>query len=155
MSNRSSTKSKGTESKGLVAQPQAPGARNVRARSPSSSSSRVRTTQEQRRAMIIGGVISGSLMVVAVMATEFALSTHSSGSSQTATTPSNEIRSATIIAESLDDNCRQRIFDNQTGAMADTRRPCKDPAVFDVNGLPVPAGTIHRLDGISKSFLNR
>lgn len=65
----------------------------------------------------------------------------------------DELRSATIT-RNADTGCAQQAFDNQTGRMTSSPRPC--PAtVYDSNGVPVPVGTIRRLDSISKSFPGR
>jgi hypothetical protein len=47
--------------------------------------------------------------------------------------------------------CRQMTFDNKTGRVTETNKPCEDLALDD-KGLTKPVGTIHRLDAISKSF---
>jgi hypothetical protein len=44
-----------------------------------------------------------------------------------------------------------KFFNNQTGRMTRSQQPC-DMTTRDSNGVPVPQGTIHRLDAISKSF---
>ena len=47
--------------------------------------------------------------------------------------------------------CAQQVFDNQTGRMMRSSQPC-EATTYDSNGMPVPVGTIHRLDAISKGF---
>jgi hypothetical protein len=108
------------------------------------SPSRSRAAQEQHGAKLVGGIGACAMIVgiVVVMAIQL--------------TRSHEIRSANVIADFRDDPmCRQQTFDNQTAYLAATERPCRNPAAFDVNELPPPAGTIHRLEGISKSFSSR
>jgi hypothetical protein len=63
----------------------------------------------------------------------------------------NDLRTARITRDLDGKGCAQQVFDNQTGRMTSTPQPCP-PMVYDSNGFPVPIGTIHRLDSISKSF---
>ena len=63
----------------------------------------------------------------------------------------NDLRTARITRDLDGKGCAQQVFDNQTGHMTTTPQPCP-PMVYDSNGFPVPIGTIHRLDSISKSF---
>jgi hypothetical protein len=56
-------------------------------------------------------------------------------------------RNANVVDE-LSHQCQS--FDNHTGRMT-LAGPCRAP-VLDSNGVPVPSGTVHRLDTISKSF---
>jgi hypothetical protein len=61
-------------------------------------------------------------------------------------------RVATIILRSNSSGCQQRSFNNQTGQISDQTSPCHNDAVLDANGMPIPAGTMHTLNSISKSF---
>jgi hypothetical protein len=63
----------------------------------------------------------------------------------------NDLRTARITRDLDGKGCAQQVFDNQTGHMMTSPQPCP-PMVYDSNGFPVPLGTIHRLDSISKSF---
>jgi hypothetical protein len=65
--------------------------------------------------------------------------------------PEGDFRTAKITKESDGRGCWRQIFDNQTGSMVRSQEPC-DATSYDANGAPVPVGTIHRLDAISKSF---
>jgi hypothetical protein len=128
--------------------------------SPGKTPPRARRAQHQRqRTLIVGGVILGVSIVgfAAVMANLSARSIRPSLAIQaTNTPPGNDFRSAKIVTESVyGERCPQRRFDNQTGSMVDDNRPCDNVTVLDSNGVPVPLGTVHRLDGISKSFSNR
>jgi hypothetical protein len=59
---------------------------------------------------------------------------------------------ATIVLHSSTSGCQQRSFNNQTGQISDQISPCPNDVVLDANGLPMPTGTIHTLNSISKSF---
>jgi hypothetical protein len=59
---------------------------------------------------------------------------------------------ATIILRSNTSGCEQRSFNNQTGQISEQASPCHNDVVLDAKGMPIPAGTIHTLNSISKSF---
>jgi hypothetical protein len=46
--------------------------------------------------------------------------------------------------------CVHQRFDNKTGRMTRSQEPCE--LARDSNGIPIPLGTIHRLDAISRAF---
>jgi hypothetical protein len=106
--------------------------------------------------LIIGGCMLGlggmiTAVVVVVASPKTAIGTNSPPA---AAAPENELRTAKITTNSDGNGCWQRVFDNQTGRMLRSQKPC-EAAAYDVNGAPAPLGTIHRLDAISKSFINR
>jgi len=116
--------------------------------------SAVRRTTVSRRAVIIGYgmLLAAALTVVVVIAAESPIWLHATKPSQSAgAIPDIDLRTAKITRDSNGTECWQTIFDNQTGRMTRSRQPCETTA-YDGNGAPVPLGTIHRLDAISKSF---
>jgi hypothetical protein len=77
----------------------------------------------------------------------------SNGPGQTTTSPPvTEPRTANIVFEPTANRCRQIVFDNDTGRRFETVRPCEKNTILDSKGVPVPLGTVRRLDAISKSF---
>jgi len=70
-------------------------------------------------------------------------------------------RTGKIVLRADSGQCKKLKFDNRNGAMTEDPSPCDDELVFDSNGVlvlgsqgvPVPQGTMHRLDAISKSFM--
>jgi hypothetical protein len=126
------------------------------ARSPVAGPARSATQrkQERRRALIIicGMLLLATLTAVVVVTVEHPISVHSN-SPQTATAmPDADVRTAKVTRDSEDGKgCWQQIFDNQSGRMTRLQRPCEAPA-YESHGTPVPLGTIHRLEAISKSF---
>src|SRR5450432_2784145 len=105
--------------------------------------------QERRRALII---ICGILFVAGFGVMLIAIEILVPNSSHTASAvPDNTLRTAKVTIDSVDGNgCQQQVFDNQTWRMTRTQQPC-NPTARDSNGVPIPLGTIHRLDAISKS----
>ena len=59
---------------------------------------------------------------------------------------------AIIVLHSSASGCQQRSFNNQTGQISDQTSPCHNDVVLDAKGMPMPTGTIHTLNSISKSF---
>lgn len=55
------------------------------------------------------------------------------------------------IAEGDIEFCKRLRFDDTGRAFQDVV-PCDQSSIRDARGQPVPVGTIHRLDAISKSF---
>jgi hypothetical protein len=66
-----------------------------------------------------------------------------------------EARTASIVLEPQGGRCRDLIFNNDTGKMAETVKQCETGVVLDDKGVPLPVGTVRRLDAISKSFLQK
>lgn len=66
-------------------------------------------------------------------------------------TNTKDLRTGTISFQTDPDQCEQAKFDNVTGQITDLR-PCDDRIISDARGIPVPTGTLHRLQGIRKSF---
>jgi hypothetical protein len=66
-----------------------------------------------------------------------------------------EARTASIVLEPQGGRCRDLIFNNDTGEIAETAKPCVVSVAADDKGVPLPVGTVRRLDAISKSFLKK
>jgi hypothetical protein len=100
-------------------------------------------------------VVFGFALSAAIIAL-LALSTvYRTASRTTDVLPNNTLRMGKVTSSSTDDKqCRQLIFDNQTGRMVSSDQLC-DATGVDGTGVVVPSGTIHRLDAISKSFSGR
>jgi hypothetical protein len=96
-----------------------------------------------------------SLTAAVTVTIEYPMSGHSSNAPQTAMAmPGSDARTAKITRDSDGQGCWQQIFDNQTGRMTRSQQPCEATA-YDSSGTPVPLGTVHRLEAISKSFSGR
>jgi hypothetical protein len=88
---------------------------------------------------------------VAVIAAESLISRQLSRAPQVASAAPDADRTAKITKDFGGKDCSQEIFNNQTGRTTRSPQPC-DATALDANGAPIPLGTIHRLDAISKSF---
>lgn len=101
--------------------------------------------------MLLGVFAVGALIaVVAVLAINFSAAPTPVAENGTSHADPNSV--ATIVLHSNANDCHQRSFNNQTGQISDQTSPCHDGVVLDANGLPIPTGTIHTLNSISKSF---
>jgi hypothetical protein len=113
-----------------------------------------RRPRERWKTLITG---CGMLLVavvttVAVIAAESLISRSPSRAPQVASAaPDGDLRTARITKDFGGKDCSQETFNNQTGRTIRSAHAC-EPTVLDGNGAPVPLGTIHRLDAISKSF---
>jgi hypothetical protein len=67
----------------------------------------------------------------------------------------DESRTGKIVLQTNPDQCAQMEFDNANGHFVDGLKPCDNQVKFDEHGRPIPMGTIHRLDAISRSFFGR
>ena len=65
---------------------------------------------------------------------------------------SDELRTGKIVLQINPDQCEQMKFDNSSGRFTESFTPCENRIRFDEHGKPIPLGTIHRLDAISRSF---
>jgi hypothetical protein len=114
--------------------------------------------QERRRGLIVGCsmlFVAALIAVAAVVATGSPKSVTALNAAPVATaTPDVDLRTAKITKDLDGKGCSQQVFDNQTGRTRRSELPC-DATAFDSDGVPVPVGTIHRLDAISKSFSGR
>jgi hypothetical protein len=65
---------------------------------------------------------------------------------------SNNTGVGKVVVETNKQNCEVLKFDNYSGRTIESSKRCQNTAVLDAKGVPVPLGTVHRLDSISKSF---
>ena len=94
--------------------------------------------------------VGASIAVVAVLAMDF--STASAPVVENGVSHADPNSVATIVLRSSTSGCQQRSFNNQTGQISDQTSSCHDDVVLDAKGMPVPTGTVHTLNSISKSF---
>jgi|ERR1700722_15756539 hypothetical protein len=125
---------------------------------PALAQGKSQRAQRRRRASFVGRIIliPASLGLVLLVAAGLLLLTHHKDQSRSASAlASNNFGSAKVLIDSADGSgCRQEVFDNKTWRMTQSQQPC-DAATRDANGIPVPVGTVRRLDAISKSFLGK
>jgi hypothetical protein len=121
------------------------------------SRSTTSSKQKRRRALIIGCSIAmlAALSVVCMIAIGLPTSTQSTKLPQAVRMAAGADAHAAKITNDLNDSgCFQQEFDNKTGRIIRLQEPCETVA-RDNNGVPIPVGTIHRLDAVSKAFSGR
>src|SRR5262245_37596438 len=108
--------------------------------------------QERRRIMIV----CAGLFVVLGAAILVAMTTNLPSSIIQPLGPRDlfgiEERNGSIVLKAENNRCRQIAFNNDTGAMKETSKPCYDKPVLVDKGVPVPEWTIRRLDSIRQGF---
>ena len=62
------------------------------------------------------------------------------------------IGSGTIVLHPAGKGCQTKTFDNRTGQISDASGPCPNDTPLDAKGAPIPMGTVHTMNSISKSF---
>jgi hypothetical protein len=63
-----------------------------------------------------------------------------------------EERNGSIVLKAENNRCRQIAFNNDTGVMKESSKPCNDKPTLDDKGFPVPEATIRRMDSIREGF---
>jgi hypothetical protein len=107
-------------------------------------------------------ILTGCFCIVAVftllaMTTDFTTLLFSRASSEKEMRSANSeaTRNGTIVVQTGENRCEFRKFDNGSGRIiVENTKSCNDPVILDSYGVPVPMGTVHRLNAISKSFGN-
>jgi hypothetical protein len=99
-----------------------------------------------------GMLLVAVVTTVLVIAAQALISTQPSRAPHIASAaPNGDVQTARITKDFGGKDCSQEFFNNQTGRTTRSPQPCEATAL-DGNGAPIPLGTIHRLDAISKSF---
>jgi hypothetical protein len=111
-----------------------------------------RRTRNRQRVLMVGiAIVSTSLVsVLLALAVDFPMSVLSQPSLRFSNAKSDNAVPQGNIVTGANGSTRCRTFDNGTGQVADSG--CQQRVDFDANGMPIPRGTIKRLDTISKSF---
>jgi hypothetical protein len=100
--------------------------------------------------LFAGGVIA-ALAIVAEFGVPWVSRPISSAALDTAEVEDPQI--GTLTVQTDENKCELMKFDNETGRTIETTARCRKNVTMDAHGAPVPVGTVHRLDAISKSFL--
>jgi hypothetical protein len=113
----------------------------------------VPNTSHRRRRIGIGSVVAlGAIAGMAAMA-GLLIEIPRLSSSPQARSPVPNVQLGIILRQTDKEQCTVAGFDNDTGRTVDLPRHCENNIAIDAQGVPAPAGTIRRLDSISKSFM--
>jgi hypothetical protein len=108
--------------------------------------------KRRRLAKMLLGVFAAGASIAVVAALAIGLSRAPAPVIENRAPQADQNSVATIVLHSSTSRCQQRSFDNRTGQISDQTSPCTNEVVLDAKGMPIPAGTIHTLNSISKSF---
>jgi hypothetical protein len=110
--------------------------------------------QERRRLVIVG--VGLFLILGAAIAVALTTTLPSAIIQRTPLGPRDtfgiEERNGSIVLPASNNKCRQIAFNNDTGKMIETSRPCETKPALDDKGVPVPEATIRRMDSIRQGF---
>jgi hypothetical protein len=116
--------------------------------------SRRRSSRERRHVFVGSVCVCAMIVALGVTAnTTLPWLANAISSKQRQPAEVQEMRIGTIEVQTGQDQCDVLKFDNDTGRTINESKSCHDNAALDAHGVPVPTGTVHRLDSISKSFL--
>ncbi len=100
-------------------------------------------------------VVAGIAVALAAMYGHSWISASSDGQADGRSVDLQDMAVGAVVLQMDDKRCQRMIFDNHTGRQLDTFKPCEKSELSDANGVPLPMGTVHRLDAISKSFAGK
>jgi hypothetical protein len=117
--------------------------------------SRRRSSRGRRHVFIGSACVCAMIMALGVTAnTTLPWLANLLSSKQPQPVDVQEMRIGTIEVQTGQDQCDLLKFDNDTGRTVNGTKSCHGNVALDAQGVPVPTGTVHRLDSISKSFLS-
>ena len=134
-----------TATNSIKAQVASPADAPKRAASPS-------IAQERRRIVIVCVGLIGVLGAAIVVAVTTNLPSSIVQPSGPRDSFGIEERNGSIVLKAENNRCRQIAFNNDTGLMKETSKPCFNKPVLDDKGVPVPEATIRRMDSIRQGF---
>ena len=111
------------------------------------TSRRAQSQQSKRQVILISVSAAVGMVALAYFSVPFFLQKPAI----TATESSSDRLPTGTIVDSDIEFCKRLRFDDNGRVFHDVA-PCDQSSIRDARGQPVPVGTIHRLDAISKSF---
>jgi hypothetical protein len=115
--------------------------------------SRQRASRGCRHVFIGSACVCAMIIALGVTATTLPWLANVVSSKQPQPVDMQGMRIGTIEVQTGQDQCDLLKFDNDTGRTISESKSCHGDVALDAHGVPVPTGTVHRLDSISKSFL--
>lgn len=142
----------GSTQRGRVSQSPMPEAHSLRSAKSAHKRKAVAEQNRGRLATMCFGIIAvgGLIAAVAMVAMVFIPAPTSIAENAASRADPNSV--GTIVLRSGSSGCQQKSFNNQTGQIFDQPSSCHNDVALDANGIPIPSGTIHTLNSISKSF---
>ena len=107
----------------------------------------------RRRDIVISLLFAGGLIAALASVAEFGVPWVSRPIAALNTADVEDPQIGTLTLQRDENKCELMKFDNETGRTIENIARCRNDVTMDAHGAPVPVGTVHRLDAISKSFL--
>lgn len=108
-----------------------------------------------RRDIVISSLCASAMIAALVIVAEFGVPWISQPISSVAINnvdvDSSQIGRITLQTD--ESECELMKFNNETGRTIENDVRCRKDVTLDAHDVPVPTGTVHRLDAISRSFL--
>jgi hypothetical protein len=108
-----------------------------------------------RHDIVIGLLLASGMVAALAIVAELGVPWLSRPTSNAAlnTADIEDLQIGTLTLQTDGNECELMKFDNETGRAIENTARCRKDVTLDAHGAPVPMGTVHRLDAISKSFL--
>jgi hypothetical protein len=94
--------------------------------------------------------VGGLIAAVAMMAMVFIPALTSIAEKEVSRAEPSSV--GTIVLHSNSSGCQQKSFGNRSGQILDQQSSRHNNVALEAKGMPIPSGTIHTLNSISKSF---
>lgn len=109
----------------------------------------------RRQDIVISFLLASGLVAALAIVAELGVPWLSQPTSNAAlNTPDvKNLQIGTLTVQTDGNECELMKFDNETGRTIENTARCRKDVTLDSHGAPVPMGTVHRLDAISKSFV--
>jgi hypothetical protein len=114
-----------------------------------------RERSTRRRDIVISSLCASAVVAALAIAAELGVPWFSQPISNPAinTADIDNSQIGTLALQTDENKCEFMKFNNETGRTVEHDTRCREDVTLDAHGVPVPMGTVHRLDAISRSFL--
>jgi hypothetical protein len=108
-----------------------------------------------RRDIFVSSLFAIAMVAALAVAAEFGVPWISQSISSAAinTADADDSQIGTVTLQTGEDECELMKFNNETGRTIQSETRCHKDVTVDAHDVPIPTGTVHRLDAISRSFL--
>jgi hypothetical protein len=108
--------------------------------------------KHRRHIVMYFGVFAVAVSIAAVVAISIEIGVAPSKVVENSASSAETNSVGNIVLHPGTTGCQSMTFNNQTGQVSEAPTPCRDGIVLDAKGVPIPMGTVHTLNSISKSF---
>jgi hypothetical protein len=114
-----------------------------------------RKKSTRRRDIAISALCVSAVVAALILVAELGIPwlSHPISNPAINTTDADNSQIGTLTLQTDENKCELMKFNNETGRTIEHDARCQKDVALDAHGVPVPMGTVHRLDAISRSFL--